>query len=41
MRQSEMRTFTPEQAYTFLTAAHGERLEELYMLAITDGRGCR
>jgi integrase len=37
MRQSEMRTFTPEQAQAFLAAARGTRLEALYVLAISTG----
>lgn len=31
------RTFTPEQCYTFLDAITGDRLEALYLLAITTG----
>ncbi len=37
--KKEMRTLTPEQAKAFLEAAKGDRLEALYVLAITTGLG--
>lgn len=36
-RRAEMQTFTPEQARRFLDQTHGDRLEALYVLAITCG----
>ena len=35
--KKEMRPLTPEQARTFLEAARGDRLEALYILAVTAG----
>jgi integrase len=35
--KKEMRVLTPEQVRTFLEAAKGDRLESLYVLAITTG----
>ncbi len=37
LRHSEMQTFTSEQARRFLDEVRGNRLEALYMLAITSG----
>lgn len=36
-RRKEMRTFTPEEARRFLAAIAGDRLEALYVLALTSG----
>lgn len=35
--EHEMRVFTPAQVRTLLDAAHGDRLEALYVLAVTTG----
>jgi integrase len=37
MGQTELHVFTPEQAQAFLKAAAGERLEAMFVLAITTG----
>jgi integrase len=37
MRKSAMRVYTPEQAKLLLAAARGERLEALYVLALSTG----
>jgi integrase len=37
LRQAEIRPLSPTQAKAFLEAAHGDRMEALYVLAITAG----
>jgi integrase len=37
VQRHEMRTLTPDQAKTFLQAVRGDRLEALYVLALTTG----